>query len=103
MVRGDLTAALTAFAVTSWNSMRQALSASMPSTFARCHEIASPSRSGSVARKILLAPRASLRMRLKISPRPRMVMYFGSKPFSTSTPSCDFGRSRTWPCEASTL
>src|SRR5207245_3039065 len=29
--------------------------------------------------------------------------YFGLKPFLGSTPSCDFGRSRTWPIDALTI
>ena len=75
----------------------------MPRILARCHEIASPSRSGSVARNILSDFRASLRMEARISPRPRIVIYLGSKSCSTSTPICDLGRSRMCPCEASTL
>ena len=94
---------LTVFSVISLNSTRQALCGSMPRMVARCQEMASPSRSGSVARMMDLAPLASLRMRSRTSPRPRIVIYFGSKPCSTSTPSWDLGRSRTCPLEASTL
>ena len=50
MERGFSSAALTAFSVISLNTMRDILEGSSFSTSARCQEIASPSRSGSVAR-----------------------------------------------------
>src|SRR3989475_10309824 len=34
---------------------------------------------------------------------PGEATYFGLKPFLGSTPSCDFGRSRTWPINALTM
>ena len=42
---------------------------------------------------------SSLRTFLRLA----MTSYDGSKPSSTSTPSLLFGRSRTWPIEATTL
>ncbi len=74
MGRGFFIAALTAWAVISLNSARQSEAGSIFKILARCQEMASPSRSGSVARITLDAPRASLRIFSKISPRPRMVM-----------------------------
>ena len=47
---GCFTAALMVSFVISLNTIRQSDDGSMPSRYARCHEIASPSRSGSVAR-----------------------------------------------------
>ena len=94
---------LTAFAVISLNSILHFFCTSRSRIFARCQEIASPSRSGSVARRIFFASFASRRMVSRTSPLPRSVIYFGAKFLSGSTPSVDFGRSRTWPLDATTL
>ena len=48
------------------------------SAFDKCQEIASPSRSGSVARYTLSDFFTDLRSAARISPFPRMVIYFGS-------------------------
>ena len=63
----------------------------------KCHDIASPSLSGSVARYTLSAFLASLRSAASISPLPRIVIYLGSKSLSTSIPIWLFGRSLTCP------
>src|SRR5581483_11052645 len=63
----------------------------------------SPSRSGSVARKTSLAVLTALLSSLMTSPFPLIVRYLGTKSFSTSTPSVDLGKSRTWPTEAFTV
>ena len=62
--------------------------------------MASPSRSGSGARKILSAFLAAVFNSCKILPLPLIVMYSGSKLFSISTPSFFLGRSLRWPTEA---
>ncbi len=66
-----------------------------PSSSAMWNAIASPSRSGSVARNT----RSTLRAARLISERtfafPLMTSYCGVKPASTSTPILDFGRSFT--------
>lgn len=89
--------------VISLNTTRQGSFSSSFSIFARCHEIASPSRSGSVASTICFACFASLRIFSITSPLPRRVIYLGSKSCSTSTPSWLFGKSRTCPFDAMTL
>ncbi len=64
--------------------------------------MASPSRSGSVAIRIRSAFRAAFLMSATTLVLSRMTTYCGSKPWSTSTPSLDLGRSMMWPTEAST-
>ena len=59
MARGSWNAFRIALRVISSNSTRLAFSGSTPSSSARCHAIASPSRSRSVANQISLAPLAS--------------------------------------------
>jgi hypothetical protein len=58
------------------------------------YAIASPSRSGSVARITLSTASESRRRSRMIFPFPRIVTYFGANPFSMSTPSSRGGRSR---------
>ena len=102
--RGCSNASSTACLVISWNTTRLGgfSNLSQPAAACRCQEMASPSRSGSVARKMseALAP-ASLssftRSRLSF-----MVRYLGLKSCSVSTPRVDLGRSRTWPMDAVT-
>ena len=74
----------------------------MSSSVARCHAIASPSRSGSEASSVpALADEAPLSVFMR-SALPRTCMYSGSKLFSMSIAMRPFGRSRTWPMLAST-
>ncbi len=72
------------------------------SSWAKCHAIASPSRSGSVARYTSPALLTALLSSLMMSPLPLIVRYFGANELSTSTPRVDLGRSRTWPTDAFT-
>ena len=87
----------------SLNITRHFVSGSISRRCARCHEIASPSRSGSVARSTLEAAAASFLISLMVSPLPLIFMYSGSKLSSTFTPSLLLGRSLTWPTDAMTL
>ena len=103
MPRGFFIPALTAVFVTSLKVILLASSGAMPRMVARCHDIASPSRSGSVAKNILSAFLASFFKAFITSPFPCILIYFGSNPFSMSTPSVLFGRSRTCPTVATTL
>jgi hypothetical protein len=65
--------------------------------------MASPSRSGSVARKTRAAVVAARLISERTLALPLMTSYSGSKePFSRSTPIFDFGRSFTWPTDAFT-
>ena len=75
----------------------------LPTCSATCQAIASPSRSGSVAIKTRSAPLAAFLISDRVFVLPLMVTYLGRKPFSTSTPSSRFGRSRTWPTVAFTV
>jgi hypothetical protein len=67
-----------------------------------CQAIASPSRSGSVARKTCSAVRAARLMSERTFAFPLIASYSGRNPFVTSTPIFDFGRSFTWPTDART-
>ena len=82
----SLMAALTALFVISLNVILYISLSSNFNAFERCHEIASPSRSGSVARYTLSAFFTSFLSAARISPFPLIVIYFGSKSCSTSTP-----------------
>ena len=68
----------------------------------RWKEMASPSRSLSEASSTSAERPASWRSPFRILALPRMVMYSGSKPFSTSTARRLLGRSTRWPIEAAT-
>ena len=103
MARGSLTDFLTVLEVISLNTILHGELASIFRICARCQDMASPSISGSVARYIFFAALASLRILSSTSPLPLRVIYLGSKSCSTSTPSWLFGRSLTWPLEATTL
>src|SRR5688500_3890789 len=74
-----------------------------PICSATCQAIASPSRSGSVARKTRLAAFAAFLISETVWVLPLMVTYSGVNVFpSISTPSFRVGRSRTWPTVAFT-
>ncbi len=93
-------AAWTASFVISWKSTR-CIGARESIWSATCQAIASPSRSGSVARKMVEAVLAAFFSSERVFVFPWMVTYFGSNPCSTSMPSF-LGRSRTWPTVAFT-
>src|SRR5579859_2379590 len=65
--------------------------------------MASPSRSGSVASRTAVLPRASSFKRLTTSLRSLGMTYCGWKACSMSTPSLLVGKSRTWPRQARTV
>src|SRR3990170_2366179 len=100
---GCANAALIARAVISLNVTRYTLRPLTGSSWARCQPIASPSRSGSVATYSASAFSAaffSSSTTFRFAARTR---YSGLKPFFTSTPSRDLGRSRTCPMQALTM
>src|SRR5712691_4389930 len=70
---------------------------------ATCQAIASPSRSGSVASNTRSAALAAFLISARVLAFSFIVTYFGVKPFSTSTPSSRFGRSRRCPTVALTV
>ena len=86
------------------SSLPLAISFSLPSPKActKCQEIASPSRSSSVARIMLEAFLASSFNFSTISFALGGITYLGSKLCSTSMPILLLGKSRTWPKDAST-
>ena len=102
--------------VISWNTMRRTGTFGL-STSSRCHAMASPSRSGSVARYSSSTPASRRLSSVTFFFLSGVTMYSGLKPFSTSTPSRAHGsflylagmsaalrgRSRMWPTEASTM
>ena len=100
--RGFSRASRTALAVISLNWMRPMFGLVSLSSSAMCQAMASPSRSGSGARKIVRALDATLVSWSTTFCFPGMTPYWGSKPLASSTPSFFWGRSRTWPTEAST-
>src|SRR5215217_3564477 len=73
------------------------------SSCSRCQAIASPSRSGSGARKILSASSAFFLMSVRTFDLPLIVTYCGSKSCSRSTPSLLVGKSLMWPTDAMTV
>src|SRR5262245_14235518 len=100
--RGFSSACLTARSVISLNVRRAIGRRALFSAPARCQAIASPSRSGSGARKMRSAFSAAARILASAALLPRIGTYWGSKSLSRSTPSSLFGRSMMWPFEAST-
>ncbi len=92
----------TPFLVISVKMTRFSLLTSTPKSSARCQEMASPSRSGSVASRTLSLFLAAAFSFLIRSSLPLMFSYTGAKSWSTSTPSLLLGRSRMWPMEAIT-
>src|SRR5207237_211864 len=75
----------------------------LPGWLATCHAIASPSRSGSVARRTRSDAFAAFLISASVLAFSLMVTYSGVKPFSTSTPSLRCGRSRRCPTVAFTV
>src|SRR5438105_443255 len=100
--RGCSSACLTARSVISLKVRRRIGRFEFLSAPARCQAIASPSRSGSGARKMRSAVRAASLIFASALVLPRIGTYLGSKPLPTSTPSSLFGRSMMWPFEAIT-
>ena len=100
---GCLIASCTAPFVISLNVTLHKLSGEILSIYAKCHAIASPSRSGSVARYTVFAAFASF-FKSFINPAfPLMFIYSGSKLFSVSIPNLDLGKSLICPIEAITF
>lgn len=66
----------------------------------RCQEIASPSRSGSVARYTAVALSAAPLISFIMAFFPLGITYWGVKPLFTSTPRVFCGKSRTCPIDA---
>ena len=98
---GAASASRIASLVISWKRMR-CVGALDLSWSATCQAIASPSRSGSVARKMVEAVFAAFLSSESVLVLPLMVTYLGSNPRSTSTPSSRVGRSRRCPTVART-
>ena len=105
--RGCSRASCTARLVISWNTMRcTGRPSSRPrsrSASQTCQLMASPSRSGSVARYNASAPRTARAMASMWRLLRSISWYFMAKPASGSTAPSFATRSRTWPYEASTL
>src|SRR6476469_987961 len=100
--RGFSIAERTASGVISWNTTRlTGLSCGFVAA-TRCQAIASPSRSGSVARISSLACSTDSLSSLTSLDLSRGIEYFGVKSCSSSTPVVLLGRSRMWPLEAVT-
>ena len=104
--RGLSSAARTASSVTSWKVARSTLlspiasrSVSQSST---CQAIASPSRSGSVARTSPSAPASARAIAPSVRAAPRPVSVTMAKPSSGFTDPAFEGRSETWPRVAKT-
>ena len=89
--------------VISLKTILQVSSSEIFKIFAKCQEIASPSLSGSVARYILSAFLAAFFNLAINSPFPLIVIYFGVKLSSISTPNLLLGKSLTCPIDASTV
>ena len=102
MVRGWAMPSVTPFLVISPKVTRLGSSTSRPKMWARCQLMASPSRSGSVARYTWSAFLASLFSSLMIFSLPLMLMYWGAYSCSTSMPSWLAGKSRICPMLAVT-
>ena len=106
MSRGFFIASAMADGVMAWNTTRaMSLSASRPFSFrisSTCQEMASPSRSGSVARMSFSAPLSAFAMASMCFFDPGWICHFMVKSCSGSTDPSFGGRSRTWPKEAST-
>jgi hypothetical protein len=101
--RGFLIASCTAFFVISLKRTRRTFFfLGYPSFWPMCHAMASPSRSGSEARKTFSLSCAAFLISARTDVFPLMTWYSASKSFSMSTPSFDFGRSITWPIDAFT-
>ena len=84
---GSFIAFCTAVFVISLNVTLVIFSLLSSNIFAKCHAIASPSRSGSVAKYTVFAFFASVFNDFIKSPFPRIFIYSGSKLCSISTPN----------------
>src|SRR6266480_3865622 len=102
MSRGCASAWATASLVISWNRTRRTV-LPFESWLATCQAMASPSRSGSVARSTRSDAFAAFLISARVLAFSLMVTYSGVKPFSTSTPSLRCGRSRRCPTVALTV
>ena len=100
---GCLTAFFTASFVISLNVILHSSSSGIPNIYDRCQAIASPSRSGSVAKYTLFAFLASFFNSFIKLAFPLIFIYWGSKLFSISIPIFDLGKSLMCPIEAITL
>src|SRR5262249_31076861 len=96
-------AALTARSVISLNMIRYVLVLGIPSSWARCQPMASPSRSGSVAMNSESDFSAAFLRSSSTFFLAGEAREAGVKLFVSSTPSLLVGRSRTWPMEAFTM
>ena len=86
---------MTARSVISLNMIRCVLALLIPSSWARCQPMASPSRSGSVAMYSASTFSAAFFSSSSTFFLAGSTLYSGLKPFFSSTPSLDLGRSRT--------
>ena len=100
---GFLTASLTASLVISLKVILQIESCGIPKMYAKCHAIASPSRSGSVARYTCFEFLASFFNEFIKLAFPRIFIYSGSKSCSVSIASLDLGKSLICPIDATTF
>ena len=101
--RGCLIPSHIAFFVISLKVTLRVLSSGSPRSSFKCHEIASPSRSGSVARYIASLSAARLLSSFISALFPRIATYFGMNPPSMSMARVLLGKSRRCPIEAFTL
>ena len=92
-----------AFLVISLKSTRWMLGFDGRISSAMCQAIASPSRSGSGARKICDAFSAASLISASTFFLPSITTYSGWKPCSMSMPSFFLGKSLTWPTDAFTV
>src|SRR4029434_1326513 len=76
---------------------------SIPSSWARCQPMASPSRSGSVAMYSDVTFSAAFLRSSRTFFLAGSTLYSGLNPFFSFTPRLDLGRSRTCPIEALTM
>ena len=102
MSRGCWMARVTTPLVISLKVTRRVLSSGSFSSSLMCQEMASPSRSGSVARYTVSALSAAFFSSRISSAFSFMGMYSGAKSCSRSTPMVLLGRSRRWPMQALT-
>ena len=100
---GFLKLSLTASLVISLKTTRFSLESSSSKIFDKCQAIASPSRSGSLARKTFFAFFACFSILLQQDLFPRIVIYFVRNYLQCRHPFDFFGKSLTCPIEAITL
>ena len=102
-VRGCSKASATAVFVISLKVIRQLDVVSTLRMYAKCQEIASPSRSGSVASNTALLSSAWATKSSITFLRATRLLYRGVKSWSMSIPIWDLGKSRRWPILAFTI